>query len=103
PNIIWFGEMVPLMDKALEYTETADIFIVLGTSLVVYPAAGLIDYIGEDTAIYLIDPVKPNTRIYRNVNYIKKTATIGAPHLVKKLLNIEEGNDNEKRRKRRVT
>ncbi|MEX0778272.1 MAG: NAD-dependent deacylase [Balneolales bacterium] len=93
PNIVWFGEMVPLMNNAMDHTQAANIFIVLGTSLVVYPAAGLIDYVPEDSAIHLIDPVKPDTYIRRNINYIKETATIGTPRLVEMLLNKKEGNE----------
>lgn len=86
PNIVWFGEMVPLMDQAIEQTASADIFIVLGTSLVVYPAAGLVDYVRPEAPVYVIDPVKPDTNIRRDVNYITETATVGTPRLVKKLL-----------------
>ncbi len=59
PNIVWFGEMVPLMDVAAEYARKADFFIVVGTSMVVYPAAGLIDYVPYDTPKYVVDPRAP--------------------------------------------
>ena len=60
PHIVWFGEEVPAMDKALEIVEQADILIVIGTSLQVYPAAGLINYVNQNIPVYYIDP-KPST------------------------------------------
>lgn len=62
PNIVWFGEMVPLMDVAAEYASKADIFIVVGTSMVVYPAAGLIHYVSIDAWKYVVDPNLPEMR-----------------------------------------
>jgi len=56
PHIVWFGEMVPLLDKAIAITKTADILIVIGTSMQVYPAASLIQYVKANTPIYFIDP-----------------------------------------------
>ena len=60
PHIVWFGEEVPAMEKALEIVEQADILIVIGTSLQVYPAAGLINYVNQNIPVYYIDP-KPAT------------------------------------------
>ena len=60
PNIVWFGEMVPMMEVAAEYASKADIFIVVGTSMVVYPAAGLIHYVPHDTMKYIVDPKLPD-------------------------------------------
>ena len=60
PHIVWFGEEVPEMERALEIIEEADYLIVIGTSLQVYPAAGLINYVNEDVLVYYIDP-KPVT------------------------------------------
>lgn len=60
PNIVWFGEMVPMIEVAAKIVSKADIFIVVGTSLVVYPAAGLVDYAPYDTPFFVIDP-KPVT------------------------------------------
>lgn len=60
PHIVWFGEEVPAMEKALEIVEQADILIVIGTSLQVYPAAGLINYVAQNVPVYYIDP-KPAT------------------------------------------
>lgn len=56
PHIVWFGEQVPALDKAIAITEQADYFVVIGTSLQVYPAAGLIDFTKQETPIYYIDP-----------------------------------------------
>jgi NAD-dependent deacetylase len=60
PHIVWFGEDVPAMDEALDIVEQADILIVIGTSLQVYPAAGLINYVNQNIPVYYIDP-KPAT------------------------------------------
>lgn len=56
PHIVWFGEAVPMIEPAIEITEEADIFVVIGTSLNVYPAAGLLRYVRPQVPIYLIDP-----------------------------------------------
>ena len=56
PHIVWFGESVPLIETAAEIVQTADFFAVIGTSLVVYPAAGLVDYVPVNVPVYLVDP-----------------------------------------------
>lgn len=87
PNIVWFGEPVPLMTDAAIVAGTADIFIVVGTSLVVYPAASLLDYVKGETWKYIIDPNKPNIYgIHKNLQYITDKATTGTVPLVEKLL-----------------
>ncbi|MDD5361688.1 MAG: NAD-dependent deacylase [Ignavibacteria bacterium] len=87
PDIVWFGEAVPLMTDAATVAASADILIVVGTSLVVYPAAGLIDYVSRETKKYIIDPHKPNVSgIHKNLEFIVEKATTGTPPLVKKLL-----------------
>ena len=53
PFIVWFGESVPMIEKAIEYVETADVFLIIGTSLNVYPAAGLLNYVPRDVPVYL--------------------------------------------------
>lgn len=58
PFIVWFGESVPMIEKAIEYVETADVFLIIGTSLNVYPAAGLLNYVPRDVPVYLIDTVQ---------------------------------------------
>ena len=56
PHIVWFGEMVPILEKAIEITEKADILVIIGTSMQVYPAASLANYVPNNTPIYFIDP-----------------------------------------------
>jgi NAD-dependent deacetylase len=87
PHIVWFGEDVPALEEALQIVQTADIIAVIGTSLQVYPAAGLIHYGKPNTPIYYIDP-KPAT-IYELANpleVIPMNATEGVPFLREKLL-----------------
>jgi NAD-dependent deacetylase len=87
PNIVWFGEPVPMMYEAEEVASKADIFIVVGTSLVVYPAAGLINCVRPSAYKFIIDPVKP--AVYNstdNLAFIEEKASIGTPELVKKLI-----------------
>lgn len=90
PHIVWFGEMVPMMDEAIRHSLSAEIFIVIGTSLVVYPAAGLLEFVKDQTPIYLIDPGAPdNYHRYRNLTFIKEKATKGTRELVAKLYNAK--------------
>lgn len=77
PHIVWFGEEVPMMEPAVEITEEADIFVVIGTSLAVYPAAGLVHYVGLTKPIFIIDPAKPDIRLKRNMTFIQEKATVG--------------------------
>lgn len=89
PHIVWFGEMVNEMEKAMEVASRADFFLVVGTSMSVYPAAGLIHYIPENCKIFVIDPNLPNT--YTEIeNYFKTSATIGMELFKKILLKKEE-------------
>jgi NAD-dependent deacetylase len=78
PHIVWFGEMVPLLEKAIKITKTADILVIIGTSMQVYPAASLVNYVKPNTPIYFIDP-KPNVSIndYNNITIIKDFASNG--------------------------
>lgn len=76
PNIVWFGEMVPLLETAAQIAATADIFLIVGTSLVVYPAAGLVDYVPRHVPKYIVDPKAPDV-IQPNVHFIKQKATEG--------------------------
>lgn len=87
PHIVWFGEEVPLMTEAMHLTEQADIFVVIGTSLAVYPAAGLVYYVSKGTPIYLIDPMKPDITLTKNMTFIQEKATVGAKILYDRLLN----------------
>lgn len=86
PWIVWFGEAVPNLEPAAEVTAEADIFVIIGTSLNVYPAAGLVHYTRPDTPIYLIDP-KP-VRVptsSRHIEVIQQPATTGVATLIEKL------------------
>ncbi|WP_298500182.1 NAD-dependent deacylase [uncultured Algibacter sp.] len=83
PHIVWFGEDVPMIEKAVEICETADFLIIIGTSMNVYPAAGLMHYVPEKTPTYFIDP-KPNIASKENLTVISETATVG----VKKMIEI---------------
>ena len=85
PHIVWFGEAVPMIEKAMELSAKADIFIVIGTSLNVYPAAGLVYYIKPGTPVYLIDPHAEMLSGVKNLTVIREPASTGVPALVKKL------------------
>lgn len=85
PNIVWFGEAVPLIEVAAEMVSKANIFLVVGTSLAVYPAAGLIDYVPANVIKYIIDPVAPNVNPHPNVEFITEKASVGMGK-IKKLL-----------------
>ena len=82
PNIVWFGEDVPMIEKAVEICITADMLLIIGTSMQVYPAAGLMHYVSDDTPIYYIDP-KPAVVRNQNINVIAKTATEGMKEILK--------------------
>ncbi len=85
PHIVWFGEEVPLLDKAAEIVSEADHILIIGTSMQVYPAAGLIDYAKSDTQIYFIDP-KPSLRERKNLKIYTEKATTGVQKVVSHLL-----------------
>jgi NAD-dependent deacetylase len=86
PYIVFFGEAVPYFDKAIEIAKTAEIFVVVGTSLAVYPAASLIYNIKPDVPVYVVDPGEPAISGIRNkVVHIKENSVIGLPKLVKLL------------------
>jgi len=85
PHIVWFGEAVPMMGKAIEITENADILVIIGTSLNVYPAAGLVHYVRPDIPIYLIDPQEVIVD-RKNIHVIKKGASEGVKELIKMLV-----------------
>jgi len=87
PHIVWFGEMVPAIEDAIEITSKADILVVIGTSLNVYPAAGLIDYAPSKAAIFLIDPNPVNSYGKRKIEFIKEKASRGIEILTERLLN----------------
>lgn len=86
PHIVWFGEAVPAMDQAIGIASMADIFVVIGTSLNVYPAAGLIHYAPKDAPVYLIDPGQPAYSPSKHITHIKEPATSGVQILIEKLI-----------------
>lgn len=85
PHIVWFEEPVPLIQLAVPVVLSADIFVVIGTSLVVYPAAGLVDYAPVEIPKYVIDKVIPRTNSVYNVTNIEKPATLGIRDLAELL------------------
>lgn len=86
PHIVWFGEMVPLLDDAIKLTSQADYIIIVGTSMQVYPAASLIHYVKPEAQIFFIDP-KPNIASQKNLEVIAEKASVGIPIVVEKLMN----------------
>jgi NAD-dependent deacetylase len=88
PNIVWFGEAVPAIETAAAITAEADIFVVIGTSMVVYPAAGLIDYVPKNVPIYLIDPNDVAVPIYRPIHFVREKAGAGVTILKEKLMTL---------------
>ena len=77
PNIVWFGEMVPMMEVAASIAAEAEIFLVVGTSMVVYPAAGLIDYVPSEVPKFIVDPKVPEVRQFPNLHFIPEKARVG--------------------------
>ncbi len=89
PNIVWFGEMVPLMEVAIHHARYADIFIVVGTSMVVYPAAGLINYVPDESLKYVVDPKKPEIGIgIPTLRMIADKASTGMETVKRELLEL---------------
>jgi len=86
PHIVWFGESVPMIEKAMSIVSNADILIVIGTSMVVYPAASLINFVGDNIPKYYIDPAAFQVQGISNLNIISEKAGTGVPKLVKQLL-----------------
>ena len=86
PHIVWFSEAVPMIDKAIELVEKADMLIVIGTSMQVYPAAGLVNYVSKGVPIYFIDPNPSVKEIdFPNLTIIKHGASEGMATLVNQL------------------
>jgi len=88
PHVVWFGEEVPMIPVAAEICSKADIFVLIGTSLAVYPAASLIDFVPDDTPKYIIDPKIPFVQGYRNVLEIETPAVVGVAKLMELLNNL---------------
>ncbi len=89
PNIVWFGELVPMMDKAIAWASQADIFLVVGTSLQVYPAAGLINYVRPGINKIIVDPDKPKNHLPdSDIEFITDKAGAGMEKVWAKLLSM---------------
>lgn len=87
PHIVFFGESVPMFDKATRIVGEADLLLVVGTSLAVYPAASLVFYARSGVPIYLVDPGEPDTAMIRNpLTHIKARSAEGLPQLVEQLI-----------------
>ncbi len=86
PHIVWFGEEVPEMERAIEITSQADILVIIGTSMIVYPAASLIQYARPKIPVYYIDPNIPDFPFKSNVVHIRAKATVGMEILMKEFL-----------------
>ncbi len=87
PHIVWFGEQVPLIDKAADICSKAEFFIVVGTSLQVYPAAGLISYVPKNVPIFVVNPVKTDLDINNtNLKFLEEPASISLPKLAQELI-----------------
>ncbi len=85
PHVVWFGEMVPMMEPATKLAANADIFIVVGTSLVVYPAAGLVDFVRKDVPVFVVDPKLPPMPPRPNLFLIQETGSVGLKMVTEKL------------------
>ena len=86
PHIVWFGEAVPEFERAARIVSQADVLVIVGTSLLVYPANTLIQYALRFCPIYLVDPQKPAENFGRKIEYILKPASLGMPELAKILI-----------------
>ncbi|SDR85302.1 NAD-dependent deacylase [Gramella sp. MAR_2010_147] len=91
PHVVWFGEAVPMFQKAAEIARTADIVIVIGTSMQVYPAAGLVDFVPDHAPVYFVDP-NPNIPESRQLKILREKAAEGVPRLVESLLTEADEN-----------
>ncbi|MDR2359022.1 MAG: NAD-dependent deacylase [Prevotellaceae bacterium] len=90
PHIVWFGEAVPLIEEAARISAAADYYIVVGTSLVVYPAAGLLHYVPPHVPKYVIDPNDVHAPV-SNVTYIKEPASTGLEKVTGELMELKMG------------
>jgi len=85
PHIVWFGEDVPMMETAIKTVEQADILVIIGTSMQVYPAAGLVEYVSAEIPIYFIDPI-PSIASRKNLTVFSEKATTGVAKVVAELM-----------------
>ncbi|WP_412469018.1 SIR2 family NAD-dependent protein deacylase [Pedobacter sp. KLB.chiD] len=87
PHVVWFGEAVPMIEVAARICGKADLFVLIGTSLAVYPAAGLIDFVPREVNKYIIDPKTPDVKRYQNIITIEQNAVNGMEQLKSILIN----------------
>ena len=85
PHIVWFGESVPLMEEAQEWARQADAFAVIGTSLAVYPAAGLVDEVRPDVPLWVVDPKRPPVSRFGPIHFIIEKASVGVERMAEEL------------------
>ena len=90
PHVVWFGEPVMAMENALRIIQTADYFIIVGTSLSVYPAAGLVLDVPEKAVIFLVNPEKPEMNMQQKFEWIPENASEGLPKVIDKINNEEK-------------
>ena len=97
PFVVFFGEAVPMLERAIEITEKADILVIIGTSLNVYPATSLVNYVRPNVPIFVVDPAVNDVnssfrapRILNKITYIPERAAIGVPKLVNRLQIIDK-------------
>lgn len=89
PHIVWFGEAVPLISTAFTIAKTADIFVIIGTSMAVYPAASIVDYVAHQVPKYIIDPDIPPVYGINNLHQIEMGAGKGVKELLFQLKGLE--------------
>lgn len=87
PHVVWFGEAVPMIETAAQICSKADLFILVGSSLAVYPASGLINYVPDEVLKYIVDPKIPPVYGVSNLTKIEEKATVGVPVLIAELMN----------------
>lgn len=85
PNIVWFGEMVPMIDTAMTITSEADIFLIVGTSMAVYPAASLIDYVPHGKPIFIVDPKPLEILESPTMTFVQDKATTGLQRVAEEI------------------
>ncbi len=85
PNIVWFGEAVPMMEPAIAETHNAEVFLVVGTSLVVYPAAGLIDFVDSNVPKFVVDPNMPSIAPRPNLHLVEEVGSKGMEEIFEQL------------------
>lgn len=88
PHIVWFGEAVPKMEEGISLCSTADILLIVGTSLVVYPAASLVQYVPKECPIFIVDPVIPEQFFQHSsrVRWVPEKASVGVPLAIEMIL-----------------